>query len=132
MADIVIGIEKFKNELSKASSDCWLEGGETRTYGIELSRLIDVIFDCLIKTDGSWVSQDSIILLIRKLIQKGFKKKTRYNSEKELSHQISIFNNYKAISGAEKKVFDALSGLSSNYRWEMYLAIYEFIDSFLW
>lgn len=131
MKDIVIEVKKFKEELSKASSDCWVKGEDRRIYGIELSRLLEVAFDCLIETEGGWGSGLGIFgTLYNNLYQKGFKK-LRYTTEKELYNKACNFDD-SAISGSEKKVLNALIGLSANYRWDLYLALSEFIDGFLW
>jgi len=54
-----------------------------------------------------------------------------YQNEKALDQIICDFNRYNAISGSEKKVFDALAKLSEDYRWRLYLALYDLIDGFL-
>ncbi|KKN53361.1 hypothetical protein LCGC14_0603310 [marine sediment metagenome] len=65
---------------------------------------------------------------------KGLEKKEVMDRKniKELRIVISNFNRESSISGAESAVLNALSKLSDNYTWKVYLSIFKFIDSFLW
>ncbi len=58
--------------------------------------------------------------------------KNDYKNIKELRTIISNFDRGSSISGAESAVLNALSKLSDNYAWKVYLSIFKFIDSFLW
>jgi hypothetical protein len=133
--EIVIEVKSFSEEIKKSSSDCWIkskgERNNTKTHGITVDRLIAIAFQHQIKTYDSWCYEDPEVVLQRKLFMSGVNETPRYRSENKLYDKLCNFKHYNSLSGAEKKLFDALKALSYNYRWKLYLSLYRFIDSFL-
>ncbi len=130
MEEIVIETKKFLEQISKASCDSRING--KIKYAITLGMVIQEAFNCLTTTEEDWAYIDPFETLINLSIKHGFKRKMPlYKSDKDLYQAICDFNHENNISGDEKAIYNALSKVSPEYRWRLYLALYDLVDGFL-